>query len=151
MTRYRSNLPQLDGELFMTDGGIETTLIFLEGIELPYFAAFPLLTTPEGERALRTYFRTYGALARKFGVGLLLESATWRASRDWGEKLGYTPQSLAEVNRAAVRLLEEIRSEYEADGQPVVLSGCLGPRGDGYVPSTAMSAEEAAEYHRPQV
>ena len=151
MTRYRNALPQLGGDLFLTDGGIETTLIFHEGLELPHFAAFHLFETPEGEAALRKYFRTYAELAKRFSTGLILESATWRANADWGARLGYTAGALAEANRRAIRLLEEIRSEYEIAGTPVVISGCLGPRGDGYVPDRAMSEQEAESYHRVQV
>lgn len=116
MTRYRNALPQLGGDLFLTDGGIETTLIFHEGLELPYFAAFHLFETPEGKAAVRKYFRTYAELTRRFSAGLILESATWRANADWGARLGYTADALAEVNRRAIRLLEEIRREYEIVG-----------------------------------
>ena len=151
MATYRDALPQLDGDFFMTDGGIETTLIFLEGQELPHFAAFDLLKTPEGEEVLRKYFQTYGALARSFGVGLILETATWRANPDWAKRLGYDARGLAEANRKSVRLLEEIRSEYETARTPVVISGCLGPRGDGYVPDRAMSEREAEDYHLSQI
>jgi len=151
MTKYRSAPPQLGGDFFMTDGGIETTLIFLDGQELPFFAAFHLLRTQEGENALREYFRTYGELARKFKTGLILETATWRANPDWGKKLGYSTDALAEMNRKAVRLLEDIRNEYETDRTPVVISGCIGPRGDGYIPDTAMKEREAEDYHRMQV
>jgi S-methylmethionine-dependent homocysteine/selenocysteine methylase len=84
MARYRSALPQLDGGFFLTDGGIETTLIFHEGLELPDFAAFHVLKTEQGTAALRKYFRTYAAIAERHGAGLILESATWRASADWG-------------------------------------------------------------------
>jgi S-methylmethionine-dependent homocysteine/selenocysteine methylase len=151
MSKYRSALPQLGPDFFMTDGGIETTLIFHEGHDLPYFAAFHLLQTPQGEDALRQYFRTYGRLAGQLGTGVILESATWRASRDWGEKLGYSADSLSEANRRAVWLLEEVRTEYETHHTPVVISGCVGPRGDGYVPDRAMSAQEAESYHREQI
>ncbi len=89
MPKYRDNLPQLGDRLFLTDGGIETTLIFHEGLELPEFAAFHLLKTSHGEAALRKYFRTYAEIATRFGTGLVLESATWRASLDWGRKIGY--------------------------------------------------------------
>src|SRR5262249_60307636 len=84
MTRYRQRLPQLDNDFFLTDGGIETTLIFLDGFELPDFAAFDLLRRTDGEAALRKYFRAYAALGQRFGTGLILESATWRATADWG-------------------------------------------------------------------
>jgi S-methylmethionine-dependent homocysteine/selenocysteine methylase len=103
MARYRHALPQLGGDFFLSDGGIETTLIFHEGLELPDFAAFHLLRTPEGEAALLKYFRTYADLARRHRTGLVLESATWRASRDWGARLGYDAGALADANRRAVR------------------------------------------------
>lgn len=151
MARYRTSLPQLGGDFYMTDGGIETTLIFHEGQDLPHFAAFHLFSTCEGENALRKYFRTYGELARKLNAGLILETPTWRSNPDWGTKLGYSADALAEAGRRSVRLLEEIRGEYESDDSPVVISGCIGPRGDGYVPGEAMSANEAADYHRAQV
>jgi S-methylmethionine-dependent homocysteine/selenocysteine methylase len=151
MSQYRNALPQLAGGLFLTDGGIETTLIFHEGLELPDFAAFHLLRSPEGEAALYKYFRTYAEIAQRFGIGLILESATWRANADWGARLGYTADTLVEANRKAICLLEEIRSEYETDRTPVVISGCLGPRGDGYVPDRAMSGQEAETYHCEQV
>jgi S-methylmethionine-dependent homocysteine/selenocysteine methylase len=151
MGRYRAALPQLAGGFFLTDGGIETTLIFHEGLELPDFAAFHLLRTPEGTATLRRYFRTYAELARRFDAGLVLDSVTWRASADWGRRLGYTSAALADANRAAIRLLEEVRSEYGSERTPVVISGCIGPRGDGYVSDRTMSEQEAAAYHREQI
>jgi len=151
MARYRNALLQLGGGLFLTDGGIETTLIFQEGLELPDFAAFHLLKDSKGEAALRKYFRTYAEIAKRFGAGLVLESATWRASADWGTRLGYTPEALAQANRKAIRLLEEIRSELANEKIEVVISGCLGPRGDGYSLAQTMSDREAEAYHREQV
>src|SRR5215831_1000289 len=143
-----SRLPQLSGDLFITDGGMETTLIFKEGIDLPHFASFDLLRSEDGRRALRDYYGTYVALARDRGVGLLLDTPTWRANRDWGELLGYSEEELAQVNREAVQLVEELRT---ADGPPIVVSGCVGPRGDGYQAEWLMTAEEAQQYHAPQV
>src|SRR5688500_20179136 len=99
MPRYRNALPQLGDRLFLTDGGLETTLIFHEGIELPDFAAFDLLKSPDGERTLRTYYRTYADLAVRFGTGLILEAPTWRANADWGARLGYTSETLGAANR----------------------------------------------------
>ena len=151
MVRHRDALPQLGGELFLTDGGIETTLIFHEGLELPYFAAFHLLQTPEGHASLLEYFRTYAEIAQEFGTGLILESATWRANTEWGRRLGYTPAALAEANRRAIELLVEVRNEYETARTPVVISGCVGPRGDGYVADQVMSEWEAEDYHTVQV
>jgi S-methylmethionine-dependent homocysteine/selenocysteine methylase len=151
MTAYRNKLPQLDSGLYLTDGGIETTLIFHEGLDLPHFAAFDLLKTPEGEAALWKYFRAYAELARRFSTGLILESATWRANPDWGERLGYSSRELDEANRRAIEILEALRQEYGSRQAPVVISGCLGPRGDGYVPDQEMSAQAAQAYHREQI
>ena len=151
MAQYRSALPQLGGDLFLTDGGIETTMIFHDGLELPDFAAYALLSRTEGEAALQKYFRAYAGLARRFGVGVILESATWRASRDWSERLGHTPRELADLNRAAIRQLEGIRAEFQTARTRTVISGCVGPRGDGYNPTSVMSAEAAEAYHSEQV
>lgn len=151
MSKHRSSLPQLRGDFYMTDGGLETTLIFLEGQDLPDFAAFDLFKTPTGEAALRKYFLTYAKLAKKFNCGLILETATWRANRDWGKKLGYTEDGLAESNRKAVRLLDEIQNEYETPTTPIIISGCVGPRGDGYIVDFAMSDQEAQDYHCKQI
>jgi S-methylmethionine-dependent homocysteine/selenocysteine methylase len=150
MAHDRSRLPQLSGELFLSDGGIETTLIFHEHQELPDFAAFVLLKTPSGRAALERYFRTYAALAVKHGVGCVLESATWRASRDWGDKLGYSVAELEDANRQAVHLLHEVRREFENERTSIVVSGCIGPRGDGYRPDAFMSADAARDYHTLQ-
>lgn len=151
MANYRHALPQLSGELFLTDGGIETTLIFHEGLDLPDFAAFHLLKDSQGASALRKYFRTYAEIAKQFESGLILESATWRANTDWGARLSYSQNDLADANRKAVQLLEEIRQEYEGGDSKIVVSGCVGPRGDGYVPSQVMSEKEAEAYHKYQI
>lgn len=151
MNKYRNSLPQLDNKLYLTDGGIETTLIFHEGLELPDFAAFDLLQTKDGERALQKYFSTYAEIAKRFDTGLILESATWRANEDWGTRLGYTPEMLADMNLKAIHMLEEIRNEYETGQRRVVISGCIGPRRDGYVPDKVMTAQEAEAYHWDQI
>ncbi|HEY7863865.1 MAG TPA: homocysteine S-methyltransferase family protein [Thermoanaerobaculia bacterium] len=144
-------MPQLSPGLFLTDGGIETSLIYLDGLELPDFAAFTQLASEKGREALRRYFRGYAEIARRHGTGLILESATWRASPDWAARRGYSREQLAAANRDSIAMLEEIRREFEAPEGPIVLSGCVGPRGDGYDPGRAMSAEEAAAYHAEQI
>jgi len=151
MSTYRQALPQLSDRIFLTDGGIETTLIYHQGMELPHFAAFVLLDHDAGRAALRRYFEPYLSLARDAGLGIVLESATWRASGDWGDLLGYSREALADVNRGAVELLAELRAEYATVNSPVVLSGCLGPRGDGYQPESIMSAAQAEDYHSEQI
>jgi S-methylmethionine-dependent homocysteine/selenocysteine methylase len=149
--RYRDQLPQLDGRLFMTDGGLETTLIFHDGFELPEFAAVDLLRSEEGAEALRSYYARYAELARELGVGFVLESPTWRASPAWAERLGYSAAELDALNRASIALMEEIRDRYESPETPFVISGCIGPQGDGYAPDELLSAEAAEKYHSIQI
>ncbi|AXS42258.1 homocysteine S-methyltransferase family protein [Breoghania sp. L-A4] len=151
MSKYRHSLPQLGDALFLTDGGLETTLVFHEGFDLPHFAAFDLLRRLDGIEALEAYYRRYSQIARDGNVGFILETATWRASSDWGSKLGYSADELARTNRRAVTHLADLRREFEGYGQPVVLSGCVGPRGDGYVAGKAMTAAQAEAYHTPQI
>jgi homocysteine S-methyltransferase len=129
----------------ITDGGMETTLIFKQGFDLPDFASFVLLDDAAGRDALRAYYRSYIDIAETRGVGIILDTPTWRANHDWGERLGYGTEALADVNRRAVAMLEELRSPR------VVISGCIGPRGDGYRVDATMSAEDAEAYHAPQV
>lgn len=151
--RHRDDLPQLQGDrLFMTDGGLETSLIFHHGIDLPCFASFGLLRSDDGRSAMRAYFDPYIAIARDHGVGLIVDTATWRANPDWGEQLGYAPDELDRANRAAVAFAEEIRGAGEDAGAgPIVISGAIGPRGDGYRPQDTMTAEQAERYHARQL
>lgn len=151
MGKYRNALPQLQNDWFVTDGGMETTLIFHEGIDLPAFAAFDLLKNAEGIAHVRHYYETYAALAHRHRRGLVLEAPTWRANRDWGDKLGYDTAALRQVNRQAIALLEDIRAAYETATEPVVISGAIGPRGDGYNANARMSAAQAEAYHREQI
>ena len=151
MSQYRHNLPQLHDRLFLSDGGLETTLIFHDGLELPYFAAFDLLKDDAGFERLRGYFRRYAGIARDLDLGLVLESPTWRANPDWAAKLGYDATALADANRKAIGLMLEIRAEFETSDSPMVISGNIGPRGDGYRADTRMTAEQARAYHAPQI
>lgn len=136
--------------LYLGDGGLETTMIFERGLDLPCFASFTLLDKPEGIEALRDYYRGYLGIAKKNEVGFTFDTPTWRASSDWGEQLGYSSSALAEVNRRAVGLAEEMRGDERA-ATPIVVCGTLGPRGDAYAPEELMSAGEAERYHAPQV
>ena len=150
MSRYRRNLPQLGDDLFLTDGGLETTLIFLEGVELPLFASFTLVADEAGCGQLRRYYQPYLEIARAYGVGFILDTPTWRANADWAQQLGYGPAALACINRRSVSLMESIR-EMAAHPEPIVISGIVGPRGDGYRPSSRMTAAEAQAYHHSQL
>ena len=141
-------LPQLHSDLFITDGGLETTLVFHAGLDLPDFAAFPLLDTEAGRAALADYYRPYLDLAERLGRGIVLDTPTWRANQDWGARLGYDAEALAELNRRSVGFVRDLATARP--GLTTVLDGVVGPRGDGYVVGEAMSEDEAEQYHSLQ-
>jgi S-methylmethionine-dependent homocysteine/selenocysteine methylase len=149
--KYRHRLPQLDGGLFLTDGGLETTMIFHDGFDLPLLAAFVLLESEQGRAALRAYFDCYVATAVEHGTGFILESPTWRANPDWGARLGYDRSRLARANRAAIAMMHHIRDAHATAQTQLVVSGNIGPRGDGYDPGALMSPGEAEAYHAWQI
>jgi homocysteine S-methyltransferase len=152
MAKYRNRLPQLSGGLYLSDGGLETSLIYHEGIDLPLFAAFPLLRMPEGRAALERYFRSFLSVARSRGLGFILDTATWRANPDWAARLGVGPAELDAINRDSVEFAVSLRDEFErSGGKPVIVNGVIGPRGDGYRIEDKMSVAEAALYHAGQI
>jgi homocysteine S-methyltransferase len=144
-------LPQLRGRRMVTDGGMETDLIFHHGVDLPHFAAFPMLEDTPGQALLEDYYDSYAAIARAAGAGLMLESPTWRANPDWGDRLGYSTEDLARVNTSAIAMLAHLRERYVGTITDVILSGMVGPRGDGYRPGRLVDPGEAAGYHCPQI
>ncbi len=144
-------LPHQSDVPFLLDGGCETTLIFLDKVDLPHFASFTLLETVEGTALLRRYFERYLNIAQEKKLGFILETPTWRASSDWGALLGYDEMRLVDVNVRAIELMQEIRADAGPADIPILVSGCIGPRGDGYVVGSEMTTGEAEAYHRPQL
>jgi homocysteine S-methyltransferase len=140
-----------DGRLLLTDGGLETDLLFNQGVDLPEFAAFPLLDTPDGAERLRRYYESYLAIAREHGMGFVLETPTWRASSAWGARLGYDAAALDRVNRRAVAVMASLRGSWARAGLPILVSGNIGPQDDAYRPATTGSAAAAQSYHAAQV
>jgi S-methylmethionine-dependent homocysteine/selenocysteine methylase len=151
MTGKFDALPQLKERNFLSDGGLETVLIFLEGIDLPCFAAFDLLKSESGTESLRSYYHPFIKTAVEKEMGYILDTPTWRASRDWLLQLGYEESQVADVNTRAVNLVSELKIEFETDTTPMLISGAMGPRGDGYVPGEQMSAEQSCNYHFDQI
>lgn len=136
--------------MFIGDGGLETVMIFKEGIELPEFASFTLLRDPEGRAALRRYYEGFLEIAAKHGAGFTFDPPTWRASDGWGAKLGYSPAEMADFNCEAVAFAAEVIDAAAGD-TPVTLCGTIGPEGDAYHPERALSIEQAERYHSAQV
>lgn len=151
MSKYRHRLRPLFESPLVTDAGLETWLVFQQGIELRHFAAYDLLRSSDGMELLRAWYRRFAGVARTNDCGLLLESPTWRANPDWAVRLGDDLETLADLNRMAIGLLLELRAEFERPEMPVIVCGNLGPRGDGYVPSARMSVPEAQAYHSTQI
>ncbi len=146
------NLSIFDNNLrYLTDGGLETTLIFHDQVELPFFASFTLLESPLGREKLCNYYRSYLELYQANQCGFILETPTWRANTDWARKLGYDQAQTGRFNMEAVGLFRNLASEYQKPGFPILISGNIGPRGDGYIPGKTMSIKEAEEYHLGQV
>lgn len=150
MAKYRHDLPLQRDRIFLTDGGLETTMVFHEGIELPHFAAFVLLDSEAGRQALVRYYEAYLAVARERGTGFVLDSPTWRASSDWADKLGYSTAALKSINIRSIAFLEELRARWEQPNAPCIVNGAIGPRGDGYKAGN-MNAAEAEAYHSEQI
>lgn len=141
-------LPNDANGLFLTDSGLETSLIFHDRLDLPLFASFVLLKTAEGRSRLKRYFAHHAEVAAAHGAGFVWKSVTWRASSDWGDKLGYSARLLAEANRESIDLMREVAAGFRTTN---IFSGNIGPHGDGYVADAAMSADAAADYHARQV
>lgn len=137
--------------LYLTDGGLETTAIFHDGMELPHFASFPMLETTEGRAWLTDYYGRYLKVAVEHGLSYVVDSPTWRANRDWGYKLGYTEKELNRISSLGVRLAQEIRSAWSGQVEHILVAGEIGPRGDGYVESEKMTIDQARAYHRAQI
>jgi S-methylmethionine-dependent homocysteine/selenocysteine methylase len=137
--------------VLLTDGGLETTLVFIDGFDLPCFASFPLLEQEDGRAALTRYFEPYLDVARRHATGFVLEATTWRANPAWGAQLGYSLDDLAEANRRSIRFLEEIRGREEILGRPFVINAAIGPEGDAYDPANHLTADEAEAFHSWQI
>lgn len=145
------SLSKLFDNYWLTDGGLETTLIYHHHLDLPHFAAFELLNKPHRKLLLLDYYRQYMELAKKYRTGFILESATWRANLDWGFKMGYSACELIDTNEMSIGQLQQLRWEYRHDVPEILVSGCIGPRSDGYLVTDAMAVREAEEYHSLQV
>jgi len=151
VAKYRSALPQLSGDLFLTDAGVETDLIFNHGIEIREFAAHTLLPDATGREALANYFRSFLRLACEMGTGFILDSQTWKAHMHWANDLGASADELRAANTDSIAFIAGLRKEWESDSRSIVLDGAVGPKGDAYAPDGMVVADEAEEYHSTQL
>ncbi|MDG2341007.1 MAG: homocysteine S-methyltransferase family protein, partial [Paracoccaceae bacterium] len=149
MTVYRDSFPPSSADLFLAYVGMETDLIFNQGVDLPGFASYPLLKTTEGRELLKGYLRNLIALGKETGAGVILESPTWVANRDRGKALGYGISELKKLNQEAIAMMAAVR--LESDHAPTVISANIGPREDAYAPAAQMTPNEAERYHAEQI
>ena len=151
MTRNITRLPHETDDIFLTDGGTETWLMYKRGFELPHFSAFHLLHDEKAVRALRDYYAAFANIAVKLGTPFIFDSLTYRASRDWGALLGYSTEGLAEMNHKCIELYRECATEAGLAPENTVISGCIGPKGDAYQTNQDLTAESAEAYHSEQI
>jgi homocysteine S-methyltransferase len=151
MAKYRNALPQLSGDLFLTDAGVETDLIFNHGIDIREFASHTLLPDAEGRKALGDYFRGFLSLAEEIGCGYILDSVTWKAHPHWAGDLGASAEELRQANRDSIDFIASLRDEFSANSAPILLNAIIGPRGDAYAPEESLAVQEAQNYHAQQL
>lgn len=147
----RDLIARTEGKLWLTDAGLETAMVFLEGIELPQFASFTLLDSAHGRDRITSYFDGFLNEARHLNTGFVLDTLTWRANDGWADIMGIGRDRMAAINRDAVRFAKGLRARHQGNGQPILISGVVGPHGDGYAPDRILTADEAEAYYRPQV
>lgn len=151
MTRQTPILPHQTQDIFLTDGGTETWLMYKRGFELPQFSAFHLLNDPRATAAIRYYYSAFAGIAQQLGTGFIFDSLTYRASRDWGRLLGYSAEGLAEMNHKCIALYRDIAAEAGMAEDKIVISGCIGPKGDAYKTNEGLTADGAEAYHMAQI
>ena len=149
--KYRNALPQMAGKQMITDGGLETTLIFHDVIDLPLFAAFKALETESGMAMMEAYMNRFADIALKAQRGFIMDTPTWRASARWASELGMSHSDLEAVHRETVATLTKMRRRFETLQSPFVINGVIGPQDDGYAPTRVLTAAEAETYHAAQV
>jgi len=149
MSVNRDSFPPSNAATFLAYVGMETDLIFNQGVDLPGFASYPLLKTTEGRELVKGYLQDLIALGTETGAGVILESPTWVANRDRGAALGYSSSELKKLNQDAIAMMATVRSE--SDHAPTVISANIGPREDAYAPEAQMNSDEAERYHSEQI
>ncbi|POF32988.1 homocysteine S-methyltransferase family protein [Roseibium marinum] len=141
----------IPGRYYLTEGGTETEIMYKWGFELPEFAMFPLLEKRKSADVIRGMYRRYLDVVARYGHSALIGGFDYRASPDWGAKLGYSASALAEANLRSIQFLKDVAAEYEADIPSMLFSGYVGPRGDAYGLNMSVTEESAEEYHSVQI
>lgn len=150
MTLQSTTFPREDGILYLTEGGTETEVIYRHGHELRDFAMFELMNKPEAVRDMENMYRRYLDKAAQYGFSALMSGFDYRASPDWGAKLGYSAEGLREMQHKCIDFLRGVSRAYEDQIERIAIAGCIGPKGDAYSLNRDITAEEAEDYHATQ-
>lgn len=151
MNKRKTFPPHIEERFYLTEGGTETEIMYKYGFELPEFAMFPLLDNPRAVSKLQGMYRDYLDVVAKHGVCALIGGLDYRASPDWGEKLGYSPEGLSQANLKSIDFLREVANEYQSDIPEILIQGLVGPRGDAYEKNLSITVHEAEDYHSVQL
>lgn len=136
---------------WIADAGLETVMIFLEGIELPHFASFFLLDSDAGRAALTRYFDQFVQLASEGSAGFVMDTATWRANMGWAAAMELDAAAIRSANLRATEFARSYRERFETGSLPILVNGVVGPAGDGYRIDTSLTAAEAEDLHGVQI
>lgn len=151
MADQKSFPPQKEGRFYLSEGGAETEILYKYGFELPQFAMFPLLDNPKAISKMQGMYRSYLDVVAKHGMSALIGGLDYRASPDWGDLLGYSPEGLSEANHKSIAFIREVADEYVSDIPEILIQGLIGPRGDAYDRNQSITADEAEDYHSVQL
>ena len=151
MADQKTFSPQKEGRYYLSEGGSETEIMYKYGFDLPQFAMFPLLDIPEAVSKMQGMYHSYLDVVAKHGMCALIGGLDYRASPDWGDLLGYSPEGLSEANHKAINFLREIADEYVSDIPEILIQGLIGPRGDAYERNQSITENEAEDYHSVQL
>jgi S-methylmethionine-dependent homocysteine/selenocysteine methylase len=143
--------PRKPGLLYLTEGGVETEIMYKWGHKLPHFAMFTLLDKPEAMADMKSMFARALEVAATQKTGLVLSSLDYRASPDWAALLGISADGLRDVHFRTVAFMKEVAAPFVEKIPDLVFSGVIGPRGDAYGKGGGITEEEAEDYHTPQL
>lgn len=153
MTTTEAKLLLQDGP-FLTEGGVYTHLMFDLNVELRNLAAFELLFDASKEAILKDLHRTFADIAIKYGVSIILDTETWRASSNWYKLVGTSAKQQTKIHPLALassrRLADYVRDKSEGKVNAIVV-GTMGPLNDAYKFDKDLSVEVARNYHRAQM
>jgi homocysteine S-methyltransferase len=147
----QEELPNLTGKLMTTGGGFETWMQYVDGFKLRHFCGFELLNDGRGLSCLKDYHRKVVEAAVANGFGVICEGLHYRASRDWGDLIGFSREALAEINIRGIEFYKDFAREYGSEDTPMLIGGAIGPRGDAYNIGRTPDAAEAEDYHSEQI